>query len=265
MFMPFRIDDRKIIIGKRDVLAQNALSLLWTDKVLMRRTKFSLLSVCLILAACASVSPEDTQMANALCAQGKTLLAAGKTAEALDMYASATNRDDQNAKAWNGLGVANDLLGKHAKALAAYQQAVDLAPDDMLAINNLAHLYLATGDAEDAVRLLQPYADKPNVPLTLRQNLDAAAKAVRLKQEKAGNVYADLGSYPTDGMAQGHLAEVRHLLEGEDGLTLAVFPEVKVSGGTPVFTLKATGMPPQSICKELSAKAFPCVPHEQKP
>ena len=203
-------------------------------------------------------------MADALCAQGKKLLVSGKTAEALDMYVSATNRDGENARAWNGVGVAQDLLGQRAKALDAYQQAVDLAPEDASVVNNLAHLYLEMGDAEDAVRLLQPYANNAAAPVTLQQNLAAATKAVRMKQEKAGDVYADLGSYPTDGMAQGHLAEVRHLL-GRDakGLSFVIDPEVKVGGGTPVFTLKATGESPQSLCETLNAKAFPCVPYKK--
>ena len=232
----------------------------------MSRAKLPLLTLCLLLAACATpVSPEDAQRTQELCAQGKKLLIAGKTAEALDIYASATNLDSHNAQAWNGLGVANDMLGQRDKALDAYQQAVDLAPDDISATNNLAHLYLETGDAEDAVRLLQPMADKLTVPPTLRQNLAAATKAVRSKQEKAGETYADLGSYPTDGMAQGHLAEIHHLLDDDaDGLSFIVDPEVKVGGGTPVFTIKATGRSPQSICNELNAKAYPGIPHEKK-
>ncbi len=232
----------------------------------MRRTKLPLLSVCLILAACAlPARPEDTQMATSLCAQGKTLLVAGKTEEALAVYDSATEKDEQNAQAWNGLGVANDMLGKRDEALDAYQKAVDLAPEDRGANNNLAHLYLEMGKADEAVRLLQPLVDKPGAPPALRQNFEAATKALRIKQEQAGDSYADLGAYPTNGMAQGHLAEIHQLLDADmAGLTIAVMPEVKVGGGTPVFTIKATGRSPQSICDKLNAEAYPCIPHDKK-
>ena len=232
----------------------------------MRRTKFPLLSICLILAACTMPTrPEDAQMANSLCAQGKALLIAGKTAEALDVYDSATDRDGQNAQAWNGRGVANDMLGQQDKALDAYQKAVDLAPEDMSANNNLAHLYLEMGNAEDAVHLLQPLVDKPGALSTLRQNFEAATKVVRIKQEQAGDSYADLGAYPTNGMAQGHLAEIHQLLDVDmSGVILAITPEVKVGGGTPVFTIRATGRAPQSICDKLNAEAYPCIPHDKK-
>jgi len=65
-------------------------------------------------------------MTLALGTQGKTLLAEGKNAEARDIYLSAVARDDQNARAWNGLGVANDLLGKRNEAREAYRRALDL-------------------------------------------------------------------------------------------------------------------------------------------
>ncbi|MGB9154715.1 MAG: tetratricopeptide repeat protein [Alphaproteobacteria bacterium] len=229
----------------------------------MRRHLILPLFLSLTLAACASVaSPEDVQMSNALCAQGKTLLAAGKNADARDVYASATHRDEQNARAWNGLGAAYDMLGKRAEAMDAYQHAIELAPNDVSIVNNLAHLYIETGDAQDAITLLQPFADAPNAPLTLRQNMIAARKAARVEQTAVSEIYADLGSYPTEGMAQGHMTEIRNLLDDSE-VVLAIVPEVKTGGGIPTFTIKATGRSPQSICDDLNPKAFPCIPRGQ--
>ncbi|MDR3425760.1 MAG: tetratricopeptide repeat protein [Alphaproteobacteria bacterium] len=229
----------------------------------MTRPPLCLLLLSLALAACAtSASPEDAQMSNNLSSQGKTLLAAGKNAEARDIYASATARDDQNARAWNGLGVAYDLLGKKNKARDAFQHAVDLAPNDPIALNNLAHSYMEAKDPAAAVRLLTPYANAPDAPAALKQNLAAASKAAEAKEAAGGDVYADLGSYPTEGMAQGHVAEAKSLLgDDAENVTFLVIPEVKVSGGTPVFTIKAVGKPPQALCEDLNAKAFPCVPY----
>ena len=221
--------------------------------------KITAFFMCFALAACAAqVSPEDAQMANNLCAQGKALLGAGKNRDARDMYLSATLRDANNPRAWNGLGVADDLLGKRDEARDAYQHAVNLAPNDLTALNNLAHLELETGDATAAVELLQPYADDPKATATLRQNLAAAQKAAAVKDTSGGDPYADLGSYPTEGMAQGHLREAQKLLDDSD-VHFSLMSDVKVTGGTPVFTVKAVGKPPQDICDELNPKGFPCV------
>jgi tetratricopeptide (TPR) repeat protein len=227
----------------------------------MPRSKLLPLCLCFALAACASASPEDAQMSNALCNQGKSLLSSGKTTDARDIYASATQRDADNARAWNGLGVANDLLGKKDEAQDAYRHALDLAPGDMTALNNLGHLYLTSGDPEDAVQLLEAYANDSGAPPALRQNYAAAKKAAAAR-EAAVETYADLGASPTEGMAQAHISEVQELL-GDDaqGLTFTVVPDVQVAGGTPVFTARASGKPPQDICDMLNPKAFPCVPH----
>jgi tetratricopeptide (TPR) repeat protein len=229
----------------------------------MTRLQLCPLILCLALVACGTpVSPEDAQMSDALSSQGKDLLAKGQTINALDIYKSAVTRDDQNARAWNGLGATYDLLGKKDKAQDAFQHAVDLAPTDLNAVNNLAHLYMEQGNPAAAVRLLTPYANDPTAPAALRQNLAAATKEAEAKEASGGNRYADLGSYPTEGMAQGHVSEAKGIL-GDDAndLTFLVVPEVKVGGGTPVFTIKATGIPPQEICDELNANAFPCVPY----
>lgn len=227
---------------------------------MLRQTACSLI-LCLTLAACAAQpSPEDQKMADILSAQGRALLTQGKWAAARDMYASATNRDETNARAWNGLGVANDMLGKRDEAMTAYQHAVDLTPDDVPSINNLGHLYLEMGKDQEAVDLLKPHAEGPTAPLTLKQNYTLAEKALQAKEAVAGDVYADLGSYPTEGMADGHMAELRKALT-DPSVVLAIEPEVKIAGGTPTFVIKATGRSPESICSDLQPQAFPCMPH----
>ena len=224
----------------------------------MSPKKFAPLLFCVLLAACASApSPEDAQMANSLCEQGKVLLKSGKNTNALDVYTSATTRDPQNSRAWNGLGVAYDLTGNKIAAKSAYQSALDLAPNDLSVVNNLAHLYLETNQPEEAVALLELHANDGNVPATLLQNLDTARKAVAATSTE---VYAELGSYPTEGMARGHLSEVTSLLNDKN-VTISIMPEVRIGGGTPTFTLKATGRSPISICADMNAEAIPCLPH----
>ena len=224
-----------------------------------------LLLMCAGLAACASsASPQDVKMALALSAQGKELLAQGKNAEARDIYESAVSRDERNARAWNGLGVAYDLLGKRDKAREAYERALDLAPKDMKAANNLAHLDIEEGNAAGAAKLLEPFAAKKNAPPALKQNLAKANKMMEAPQPLSEEPYADLGSYPTEGLAQGQVAKALAQLGGEKDVSFLIVPEVKSDGGTPAFTVKAVGNNPQATCRHLNPKMFTCTPHGKK-
>jgi tetratricopeptide (TPR) repeat protein len=246
--------------------------------------KIPLLLLCAGLAACASkASPEDVRMATALTVQGKALLSDGKSGEARDIYLSAIARDERNARAWNGLGVSYDLLGKRDKAQESYRRAVDLAPQDMTAANNLAHLYLEKGKPLEAFELLEPFANNKSAPMALKQNLARAAQLAEEKkpavkepvketvkepaketaEEAAEDVYADIGSFPTDAMAQNHVAKVKALLDDDD-ISFLVVPEVKIMGGTPVFTVKAVGEDPRKICNKANPLAIPCDPHGKK-
>jgi Flp pilus assembly protein TadD len=227
----------------------------------MLTRKLPILLVCSLVVACAQASPEDVQMSLSLAQQGRAMLAAGKNAEARDVYLSAVSRDNDNARAWNGLGVSYDLMGKWDEARDAYQHALTLVPDDMTVANNLAHLYLEGGDAVAAVALLESLVNDPNAPLVLKQNYARATKAVQAAQAKQARKevesYADLGSYPTSGMAEARVQQIRSLLDDED---VAVVPEVKVAGGTPTFTIKVSTRDPKAVCENMMQQAFPCVP-----
>jgi len=226
-------------------------------------------------------------MAEAMCGQAKSLLASRQISEARDLYTSATARDSGNARAWNGLGVADDMLGKRDEAKVAYQQASSLAPTDINIVNNLAHLSLETGDYEDAIGLLEPLIRDGGATTVMRQNLAEAYGAVgrqsdaeallridlppaqvserlasykKLQQEH--DSYADLGSYPTEGMAQAHIEEIKEIA-GTDASTwtFAVIPDVKVIGGIPVFTIRISGESPATICALMNTQALPCIPY----
>jgi Tfp pilus assembly protein PilF len=232
--------------------------------MLSMKKKFLLLTV-VVLTACAShASPEDAKMASALTAQGKALLSAGKTSEARDIYVSAVSRDNKNARAWNGLGVSYDLLRKHERARDAYQRAIDLAPNDMTAANNLAHLYLEEENAEAAVALLEPYARKKNAPDALKQNFVKAKLIVQDKEAAKEKSHANLGSFPTKGLAWGQIAKAKTMLEGVEGLSFVVVPDVKIDQDTPFFVAKAESEKPQMVCRRLDPKGFPCTIHLKK-
>jgi Flp pilus assembly protein TadD len=92
-------------------------------------------------------------------------------AEAL--FLDAVHRDPRSAVAWNDLGIARDLLGKHQDAQTAYRQAIGLDASMHGAQVNLALSMAMAGRAEDAAPLLRPLADAPNASRKLRHDLAA--------------------------------------------------------------------------------------------
>ena len=86
----------------------------------------------------------------------------------------------------------------------------------------------------------------------------AARKAARVEQTAVSEIYADLGSYPTE-MAQGHMTEIRSLLDDND-VVLAIVPEVKTGGGIPTLQSRPRAVRRNRSATIMNAKAFPCIP-----
>lgn len=200
---------------------------------------------------------KDEKMSDSLSDQGKAMLADGKTTEAIDVYESSIARDDSNSRAWNGLGAAYDLLGKKEKAKEAFSRAHELDPFNTAIVNNLAHVNLELGDAKAAVELLSPYAKEKDAPDQVKENLKLALDAQA--QADSNGLFANLGSYATEGMANGKAAMAKELIgETEEPLSIKVSIEVKIAGGIPTFNVRAMGKNANSACEKLKAEAFPC-------
>jgi Flp pilus assembly protein TadD len=69
------------------------------------------------------------------------------------------------------LGVAYEQAERPDEALAAHRQALALAPDNPVALCNLALFYATHGDTTQAETLLRSAAAKPGAPMAVRQNL----------------------------------------------------------------------------------------------
>lgn len=63
-----------------------------------------------------------------------------------------TRSDSRNALAWFVLGRAASGLQRHGEAIAAYREALAIAPDDVHSINNLGHAYRDSGQSAAAMR-----------------------------------------------------------------------------------------------------------------
>lgn len=65
----------------------------------------------------------------------------GDTATAVSAYRAATNRWPQNGLAWLGLGNTSYANGELDAARNAYQMLLEIEPDNVIALNNLAQVY----------------------------------------------------------------------------------------------------------------------------
>jgi Flp pilus assembly protein TadD len=74
-------------------------------------------------------------------------------------------------RAFNGLGVALDMTGKHKQALAAYRAGLAKAPDDLSLKNNLALSMALAGNYGNAAKVLRSVASDPRANARHRQNL----------------------------------------------------------------------------------------------
>ena len=90
----------------------------------------------------------------------------------------------RNAAALNDLGVARDLLGRHADAQKTYRMALAAAPEMSAAQVNLGLSLALSGHAKQGIELLRPLALDGNAPARVRHDL-AAAYALDGRTEQA--------------------------------------------------------------------------------
>jgi Flp pilus assembly protein TadD len=79
-----------------------------------------------------------------------------------------------NSGALNNLGVARDMLGRHADAQKAYRLAMAADPTSSAAQENLGLSLALSGDAAQSLRLLAPLAADPSATPRYKQNYDLA-------------------------------------------------------------------------------------------
>jgi tetratricopeptide (TPR) repeat protein len=88
------------------------------------------------------VSPED---ADAVFAVGAKAVKSGLSAEALPLLERARERHPRDARIWQVLGLANRRLDDLGAAVAAFEKAAALAPNDALIAHSLARSALEAG------------------------------------------------------------------------------------------------------------------------
>jgi Flp pilus assembly protein TadD len=113
-------------------------------------------------------------------------------AEAELTFAKAVQDDPRNAAAQNDLGVARDLQGNYAGAIAPYKQALLLAPGVIATEVNLGLSLALSGDGGDALQYLGPLATGPDATPKIREDYAAALVAAGRQDEARQALSIDL-------------------------------------------------------------------------
>lgn len=100
---------------------------------------------------------------------GRARMALGQRDAAMQDFDCTLAADANNVAALNAKGVLLDASGDHEQARKLLAHAWELDPSDFRVLNNLALSHLAGGDAREAIRLLSQ-ADAVQLP-TLKLNL----------------------------------------------------------------------------------------------
>jgi Flp pilus assembly protein TadD len=99
----------------------------------------------------------------------------GEPGKALEIINQAIEKNSDEPLLYNTKGVALDMLGRYTDAQASYRKALALNPKDEMTFKaNLSMSYIASHKYNDAVAVLLPLMNRPDVTPTIRQNLALA-------------------------------------------------------------------------------------------
>jgi len=86
---------------------------------------------------------------------GVVLEGLGRFEEAARRFEETVALDENHSQAWTNLGNARLALGDVQGSLAAFQQALDIAPADPLGLYNMSHVYGLLGEWSETWRLFE--------------------------------------------------------------------------------------------------------------
>lgn len=114
----------------------------------------------------------------------RMLLMQGDPAKAETELLLVLEKDPRDTRALVNIGIARDLLGRHAEAQAAYQQALEISPGLNAARVNLGLSFALAGNAPEATATLRPLAEQPDASQSVRHDL-AVALAISGRRDEA--------------------------------------------------------------------------------
>ncbi len=101
---------------------------------------------------------------------GNALIALDRPEVALSQFEAALSVREE-ARSYNGIGVAHDLLGDHVAAQAHYRTALVLEPANLTVRNNLALSLAVSGEFAEAIAILRRAITDPRAGARHRLNL----------------------------------------------------------------------------------------------
>ena len=111
---------------------------------------------------------------------------------AIGHYDQAMLAAPEDSRVYNGLGVANDLLGKHKLAQEMYRTGLSYKPNDINLLTNLG-LSLSFSDKHDeSIDVLRKLVNSPHSTPHHRQNLALAYGLAGRKRDAAKIARMDL-------------------------------------------------------------------------
>lgn len=102
---------------------------------------------------------------------GKDYLAAERLGLALKALEEARTLVPQDWEIHSAIAVTLDSLARYPEAQAAYQQALALAPDNPVILNNLALSQAQSGQLDAAIETMRRANEQPSAGAQMRQNL----------------------------------------------------------------------------------------------
>jgi Flp pilus assembly protein TadD len=213
----------KLVPGATASKDANALPVLELDGAVrqaeIERQTGDLTAASKTLSQLVLVAPDDPRV---LSEYGKTLVALGRSDDALAFLERATQIQPFDWSLYSAQGVAFDQKGQFKQAQESYEHALRLKPGEPAVLSNNALSHMQSGDLDGAERLLlaaaQKGGDYPRISnnLALVQGLKASRTAAEAAQAKAA-----IPSAPAE-------AEVAPLPDGAPAIAEAPVPTVPV-------------------------------------
>ena len=129
---------------------------------------------------------ENNQANNQL---ARCYLLAGKPEAAIIIYQGIIEKNQNDFKAYNGLGVASDLKHNHKQAQEYYKKALQLHSGDSEITSNLALSLAFSGNFQEALKLMQPLGEQVGASTKQRHNL-AVIYTLAQQDEKARDLFS---------------------------------------------------------------------------
>ncbi len=138
----------------------------------------------------------------------RALIEVGRPYEAREHAGIAIDLDRASSAAWRTLARAQAESGDCSSALASYEEALLVDPEDVWALNNMGYLLIEHGRFEDAIGPLALAVTLDGANPLFRRNLVAAL-------EGAGRDMDELDAFVTGQLAERYMRE-REVPPGDD-------------------------------------------------